>query len=588
MKSHILFDDEQKAYPAYLVQYLVLLEGEERRPTCTLDARDARMTMSWDALDSCVDCKAKGTGGNLQIGKIRYGELQKCLDLRRENDTCYLENKYVRIINNNYTMKEVADEDEDDMPVASYNCEEIDDDVNGAYSPLLDALFYGTVVGKMYADWYNITPLGDTMTFRVHFGVNFTNAFWNGYECQYGDGGEMFHPLISIDIVGHEVAHGVTEKSSNLYYFQQWGGINEAFSDMAGETAEAYLDEADWLMGVDVSKHRTPLRFFENPEVDNSSIAHADNFTDFMDPHYSSGVYNRVFYLLVHDYGLPIKNVFRAFLHANQMYWHHMSDFVRAACDVMKAAYDLGQDGGKFRKAFEEVGIEVCDTEDHVLGLRSEKNYTDLTVSKNSSPFFLFGVPGEFAESVTVNASSSQGKVYIVVSNKTWGNEEQEVHVYAEGFRSVQFDVPDNTSLHVSVKLSTDSDTPLTDVTLVASYACVEHYATNTSGDISEYLFYIWEFYCKKGQEEDDEEEELGEEGEDEEENSCKENDDCQDEKDTDKEEDEDRDENNEAEENNVTTENDEKSEADQAEEDEKEDEEEEEVKEALSDTDLV
>ena len=174
------------------------------------------------------------------------------------------------------------------------------------------------------------------------------------------------------------------------------------------------------------------------------------------------------------------------FLHANQMYWHHMSNYARAACDVMKAAYDLGQDGGKFRKAFGEVGIELCDIEDHVLGLRNGENYTNIEVAKDISPTFVFAVPGQFVTSVAVNASSAQGDVYIVLSNKTWGDEEVDVHVYAEGLGSVQFDVPDNSSMYISITLSTNSSTPLTNVTLMALFSRKEYFLLDDEGDEEE------------------------------------------------------------------------------------------------------
>ena len=134
---------------------------------------------------------------------------------QKENGVCYLENKYVRVINNNSSTS-IKKEKRKNVRVASYNCEEIDDGVNGTYSPLLDALFYGTVVGKMYEDWYNMAPLADTMTFRVHVGTNFSEAMWNGAEFMFGDGdGVDYYPLVSLDIIGHEIGHaGLGEKLS--------------------------------------------------------------------------------------------------------------------------------------------------------------------------------------------------------------------------------------------------------------------------------------------------------------------------------------------------------------------------------------
>ena len=275
-----------KAYLAYTAQYLaVSWDGKSRRPTCVIDARNSNVVLSWDALANCTDCSASGTGGNLKIGKIRYGEFHKCLNLRRENGSCYLENKYVKVIDNNFSWQQSNPSE----PAASYNCDEINDEINGAYSPLLDALFYGTVVGRMFEDWYGTSALDDPIVLRVHYGFNQVNAWWNGRECVFGDGnGVEFYPFVSMDIVAHEIAHGVTEQNSNLLYRYQSGAVNEAFSDMTGETAEAYLDTPDWVIGNDLTVGRNPFRYLDDPEKDNRSISHTDDYTSSMNVHLTS------------------------------------------------------------------------------------------------------------------------------------------------------------------------------------------------------------------------------------------------------------------------------------------------------------
>ena len=272
--------------------------------------------------------------------------------------------------------------------------------------------------------------------------------------------------------MGHEIGHGVTERYSNLYYFNQFGGINEAFSDMAGETAEAYMREADWVMGLDVSKSEYPLRYFDDPSKDNRSISHVDDYEDSMDPHLSSGAYNRVFYILVHDLGVPIRDAFHAFLHANQMYWHHRSSFQQAACDVFKSAYDLGQDGGPYLRAFSQVGIEVCALDDHIVGLKNKVPEEGIVVSRQVNPLFVFGFPGKFAESVNIKAESEMGEVYITVSDDTI--KDTNSTIFAEGPSFVQLDVPDKSSTSLSIRLSSSSATLMTDVVLTASWTCRE------------------------------------------------------------------------------------------------------------------
>lgn len=76
------------------------------------------------------------------------------------------------------------------------------------------------------------------------------------------------------------------------------GGINEAFSDIAGEAAEYYLrGNVDWIVGSDIFKSEGGLRYFDQPSKDGRSIDHASEYYDGLNVHLSSGVYNRAFYL---------------------------------------------------------------------------------------------------------------------------------------------------------------------------------------------------------------------------------------------------------------------------------------------------
>ena len=113
--------------------------------------------------------------------------------------------------------------------------------VNGAYSPLNDAHYFGNVVFNMYSGWYNTAPISQKLRMRVHYSNNYENAFWDGSQMTFGDGASTFYPLVSLDVSSHEVSHGFTEQNSGLRYAGQSGGINEAFSDMAGEAAEYFM-----------------------------------------------------------------------------------------------------------------------------------------------------------------------------------------------------------------------------------------------------------------------------------------------------------------------------------------------------------
>ncbi|WP_256362496.1 M4 family metallopeptidase [Streptomyces sp. TRM70350] len=91
----------------------------------------------------------------------------------------------------------------------------------------------------------------------VHYDEQYNNAFWNGEQMVFGDGdGEIFLDFtIPIDVIGHELAHGVTQYTANLTYFGQPGALNEHVSDVFGSLIKQYTlgqtaAEADWLIGA--------------------------------------------------------------------------------------------------------------------------------------------------------------------------------------------------------------------------------------------------------------------------------------------------------------------------------------------------
>ena len=139
----------------------------------------------------------------------------------------------------------------------------------------------------------------------------------------FGDGYTTFYPLVSLDVSAHEVSHGFTEFNSGLIYSSQSGGINEAFSDMAGEAAEYYSrGSTDYMCGYDIFKDPTgALRYLYDPPLDGRSIDHVDDYYSGMDVHYSSGIFNKAFYLIAESSGWTTKMAFDIFVKANQDYW---------------------------------------------------------------------------------------------------------------------------------------------------------------------------------------------------------------------------------------------------------------------------
>lgn len=93
----------------------------------------------------------------------------------------------------------------------------------------------------------------------VHYGRDYDNAFWDGRQMVFGDGdGQLFGRFTaSLDVIGHELAHGVTEVEAGLLYEGQPGALNEHVSDVFGSLVRQHLlgqsaEEADWLIGADL------------------------------------------------------------------------------------------------------------------------------------------------------------------------------------------------------------------------------------------------------------------------------------------------------------------------------------------------
>jgi Zn-dependent metalloprotease len=130
--------------------------------------------------------------------------------------------------------------------------------------------FYETIFSRNSVD-----DRGSRLDSSVHYGVRYDNAFWDGQQMIYGDGdGELFNRFtISLDVIGHELTHGVTQYTAGLQYSGQSGALNESMSDVFGTMVKQWalgqsVDEADWLIGADLlapAINGVALRSMKNP-----------------------------------------------------------------------------------------------------------------------------------------------------------------------------------------------------------------------------------------------------------------------------------------------------------------------------------
>jgi vibriolysin len=364
----VLMEDGQ-ARLAYRVSFLSEQADVISRPAGLVDAHSGEVIRHWNELMTAKSGKGKpgggtgggtgvafdatGPGGNAKIGGYYFGSDFGPLKVQEANGACTMANTDVKTVDMANSTRGGS--------VYSFTCpENTYKAVNGAYSPLNDAHYFGGVIFNMYKDWYNTAPLTFQLEMRVHYGRSYENAFWDGRAMSFGDGASYFHPLVSLDVSAHEVSHGFTEQNSGLEYSAQSGGINEAFSDMAGEAAEFYMRGSnDWKVGYDIVKGAGALRYMDDPTQDGRSIGDAADYTSGMDVHYSSGVYNKAFYLLASKGGWNTHKAFDVFVRANQMYWTPTSNYNQAACGVVNAASDYGYSISDVESAFSAVGV-VC------------------------------------------------------------------------------------------------------------------------------------------------------------------------------------------------------------------------------------
>ena len=185
---------------------------------------------------------------------------------------------------------------------------------------LVDAQFYARVTDLYYQDIHGRNSLdgaGLPMVSTAHYSSSYLNAFWNGSQMVYGDGATSGSASCrefsgGLDIVGHELTHGVTEFTSGLIYQDESGALNEAFSDIMGSSIEFFaaaqnLDPAvspDFLMGEDVCTidGLPGLRNMADPAERGDPDHYSERFTGTGDNggvHTNSGIPNHAYYLLV-------------------------------------------------------------------------------------------------------------------------------------------------------------------------------------------------------------------------------------------------------------------------------------------------
>ncbi|MGB5470637.1 MAG: M4 family metallopeptidase [Woeseiaceae bacterium] len=186
-------------------------------------------------------------------------------------------------------------------------CDEGDPDCDAGDSEAQNAhLFAGETYDFFLSEHGrdSLDDAGQMLISTVHYSDFLCpNAFWNGEQMVYCTG------LVSDDIVGHELTHGITENTSNLLYYYQSGAINESLSDIWGEFVDLTNSSGDdspssrWLIGEDLASTIGVIRDMADPPAMGdpdmmSSPYYWFSAGDNGGVHFNSGINNKAAYLM--------------------------------------------------------------------------------------------------------------------------------------------------------------------------------------------------------------------------------------------------------------------------------------------------
>jgi Zn-dependent metalloprotease len=305
---------------------------------------------------------ADGTGKSLYSGTVPLtttlsGSTYQLTDGSRGGHSTYDAN------NSTSTAKGTLFTDADDAWGTGTTANRQSAAVDAAYGAAETWDFYKNTFGRT-----GIKNNGVGAYSRVHYGSSYENAFWDDscFCMTYGDGGSTLKTLTSLDVAGHEMSHGVTAATDGLVYTGDAGGLNESTSDVMGTMVEFYANNAsdpgDYYIGEKIAADGTYLRRMDKPSLDGGSVDCWTSSTKNLDPHYSSGVGNHLFYVLAEGTGsktiggrahsstscngTTLTGIGRdqaaaIWYRAMTTYWTSTTTYPQAADGMIKAAKDL-------------------------------------------------------------------------------------------------------------------------------------------------------------------------------------------------------------------------------------------------------
>ncbi|PKF61585.1 flagellar biosynthesis protein FlgM [Psychromonas sp. psych-6C06] len=323
-----------------------------------------------------------GLGGN-EKNRWEYGLQRPKIAIKRLSDgLCIFDNGLISVTNmhnnkdmNNHLSALTANQiDDKAFPAESFLCDEhpvynndsISDDVGvWTYSAVNDAMFYGTLAYNTAVKYLGEPPWDEKVRLRVHYNHLYDdNAFWDGAYVNFGDAYYQFYSTVSLDIVAHEIAHGVLSRISPLNIFQSELSpdartVHEAFADISGVMAKYEFTGSNdnWIHG---EASHGPTRQLNQIQTEVNAVASYLDYDDAQSNYYLRiGLITYPFYLLSKEWGL--EQAYGVYINAAKSCWPTTVTLPQAAQCIKQQAGHAGLSQQAVVNAFKSVKIKLFE-----------------------------------------------------------------------------------------------------------------------------------------------------------------------------------------------------------------------------------
>jgi Zn-dependent metalloprotease len=350
-----IYRGSDRDHLAYRVQFQRIDQSDETgMPVYFIDAQTGELVFHYDNFQTAMG--GSQYSGNVNFDTVLYRRMNYLEDLTRMIGTFDYQNGGA----GGYPNVRFTDSDNNWFSGGNQTAA-----IDAQWGALQVYDYYHTNFGRLGIDGHNgpggtasITSKRKTLvTSGVHYSVNYVNAGWTGLSMIYGDGdGVQATALTTLDIIGHEFTHGVTQYESGLIYSGESGALNEAVSDIFGSMIEARakgLSSDTWKIGEGCWTPAIPgdaIRYMNDPHlaVDHGITADddPDHYTErYIGPndnggvHTNSGIVNKQFYLLAmggtHHLGGSMTGI--GTTAASAIWYHASTDYMTSSTDFAGA-----------------------------------------------------------------------------------------------------------------------------------------------------------------------------------------------------------------------------------------------------------